>query len=341
MLRPVRIKHYLNAMQARGIPARDVLHGTTIDPTRLTESGYLIEPRECRKVITNMMAVSNDPGIGFEVGRLVEPQDLGIAGYAVLSSRDMRQVLNLWNRYSGPLIGMISRMELQEEAGGGLVAVVMEPDRADPIYAFCVEELMAMMFKLGAQLAGEPPAVERVEFSYPAPRHSYLYHELFRCPIQFDGERSSASLERDWLDRPSSTNDEEFNQICISHCGKILHQIENSTSIVSRIRSLLLHNPREMPKLETVAQSMGQSARSLRRHLQSEGSNYQQIVDEFRRDLAIEYLNSTHMSVKEIAYALGYTDHAAFRKAFKIWTGQPPVEYRTASLGSTAQQHTH
>jgi AraC-like DNA-binding protein len=39
------------------------------------------------------------------------------------------------------------------------------------------------------------------------------------------------------------------------------------------------------------------------------------------------------MSIKEIAYALGYTDPASFRKAFRVWTGQPPVEYRTASLG--------
>jgi AraC-like DNA-binding protein len=340
MLRPVRIKHYLDAMRTRGIPVADVLHGTSIDSTRLTDAGYLIEPWECRRVITNMIARSDDPGIGFEVGRLVEPQDLGITGYAVLSSPNMRQVLSLWSRYSGPLVGMISRMDLHEDANGGLDAEVMQPDRTDPIYVFCVEELMAMMFKLGAQLAGSPPEVERVEFSYPAPRHSFLYHQLFKCPIRFDGERTSASLTRDWLDRPSSSNDEEFNRICVSHCGKILHQIEHSTSVVSRIRSLLLRNPRDIPKMEAVAQSIGQSARSLRRHLQNEGSSYQQIVDEFRRDLAMEYLNSTHMSVKEIAYALGYADHAAFRKAFKTWTGQPPVAYRTAVLGSgVAHQH--
>lgn len=333
MLRPVRIKHYLDAMQRRSIPAQDVLHGTTIDPTRLSDAGYLIEPWECRRVITNMIARSGDPGIGFDVGHLVQPQDLGITGYAVLSSRNMRQVLSLWSRYSGPLVGMISRMDLSEDASGGLDAEVMQPDRTDPIYAFCVEELMAMMFKLGAQLAGSPPEVDRVEFSYPAPRHSYLYHELFRCPVRFDGARTAAFLTRDWLDRPSSSNDEEFNRICVSHCGKILYQIEHTASVASRIRSLLLRNPRDIPKMEAVAQSLGQSARSLRRHLQNEGSSYQQIVDEFRRDLAVEYLNSTHMSVKEIAYALGYADHAAFRKAFKTWTGQPPVEFRAAALG--------
>ncbi len=69
------------------------------------------------------------------------------------------------------------------------------------------------------------------------------------------------------------------------------------------------------------------SARTLRRHLRNEGTTFQQVLDEFRRDLAREYLHTGAISVKEIAYLLGFSSEGNFRRAFKSWVGETVGQY--------------
>ncbi|WP_428312971.1 AraC family transcriptional regulator [Hydrocarboniphaga sp.] len=332
MLRPVRIRHYLAVMQAKGFAAEQVLGGTGIDPMRLQDPAYLIDARQCRTVIGNMIRLSGDPGIGFDTGREAEPSDLGIVGYAIMSCRTMRQTLYLWRQYSSSLVGMMSKLEIEEETAEGLTVSVVEPTEIDEIYIFCVEEILVMMYKIGAILAGGEPVVRRLEFTYAAPVHRQRYQEQFGCPIRFGAERSSAVVAQQWLDAPLRTTDEEFNKICVQHCGQILQQIQSSSPITSRLRDIFLRNPRTLPKLDDAAHKLGMSPRSLRRHLSEESSSYQRLADEFRADLAREYLRSTRLSTKEVGYLLGFKDHSAFRRSFKLWTGQTTREYRLQAL---------
>jgi AraC-like DNA-binding protein len=57
---------------------------------------------------------------------------------------------------------------------------------------------------------------------------------------------------------------------------------------------------------------------------------FEAILEAKRRSLAIRYLGVTRMSVKAAAYRLGFSDPAAFSRAFKRWTGTSPSEFRTA-----------
>lgn len=318
-------------MESRGHAPAAVLAGTGVDGARLGDPSYLIDPRQCQSVIANMIRLSGDPGIGFEVGQQAEPTDLGIIGYALMSCTTMRQTLHLWGQYSQSLVGIMSRLAV-EEGPEGLDVTVVEPAPTGPIYMFCAEEILVMMYKIGGMLAGGEPVVSYLEFAYPAPAHSQCYHATFRCPIHFGASRTSATIAREWLDKPLRTRDEEFNQICLAHCGQILRQIEHSGPVVSRLRGLFLRNPGAIPRLDAAALELGTSARSLRRHLQDEGTSYQRLVEEFRADLAREYLRSTRMSPKEVAFLLGYSDQSAFRRAFRLWTGQTTGEYRRRTL---------
>lgn len=336
MLRPVRIRLYLEIMQARGFPADAVLADTGIDVARLNDPDYLIDLSQGQRVIFNMLQLSGDGGIGFDAGAQTEPSDLGIIGYAILSCRTMRQTLQLWGQYSQSLLGIMSRLTLNESPDG-LTVTVVEPRKADPLYRFCAEEILAMLYKFSGLLARGELVVRLLRLSYPAPAHSQRYHASFRCPIQFDAEETSAALDPEWLDRPLRTNDEEFNRICVMHCGEILRHIEHSGPIVSRLRSLFLRTPGALPGLDQAAQGLGLSSRTLRRHLQEEGASYRELVEEFRRDLACEYLRSTRMPTKEIAFLLGYADPGAFRRAFRGWIGKTPGEFREG-VGCTANE---
>jgi AraC-like DNA-binding protein len=335
MLRPARIRLYLDIMQERGFAPSQTLAGTGIDAKRLSDADYLIDKSQCQRTILNMLALSGDGGIGFDTGAQTEASDLGLIGYAILSCGTMRQTLNLWSQYSAALLGILSRLALAE-ATGGLVVRVVEPRQADPLSMFCAEEILSMMYKFGGLLARGEQVVRSLSFAYPAPAHSQRYHDFFQCPIQFGAEETSAVLASEWLDRPLRTKDEEFNHICVAHCGRILHQIQHTGPVVSRIRSLLLATPRAVPSLDEAAAKLGLTSRTLRRHLLAEGASYRTLVEEFRADLAREYLRTMRLSTKEVAFLLGYQDTAAFRRAFRQWTGRTPGEFRDGSIEADA-----
>ena len=82
--------------------------------------------------------------------------------------------------------------------------------------------------------------------------------------------------------------------------------------------------------IDRVARELGMSRQTLYRRLKGEGVTFEEILEAKRRQLAIRYLRLDRVSVKTAAYKLGFSDPAAFSRAFKRWTGIAPSEARTA-----------
>ncbi|MDG9978182.1 helix-turn-helix transcriptional regulator [Pseudomonas oleovorans] len=73
---------------------------------------------------------------------------------------------------------------------------------------------------------------------------------------------------------------------------------------------------------------MHTSGRSLRRHVRQMGTSHQQVLDDGRKRLALQYLTATHLPLHEIAQLLGFSDPSNFRRAFRKWAGKLPGDYR-------------
>jgi AraC-like DNA-binding protein len=62
--------------------------------------------------------------------------------------------------------------------------------------------------------------------------------------------------------------------------------------------------------------------------LEASGLSYHQVLDVTRRDAAGEYLGDPTLSIGEVAYLLGYSEPAAFHRAFRRWNGITPQTFR-------------
>ncbi len=82
------------------------------------------------------------------------------------------------------------------------------------------------------------------------------------------------------------------------------------------------------PTRDHVAEAMSISVSTLQRRLKEEGTSFQEILEETRRQLAELYLTEKKLSTTDIAYLLGYKSHSQFFKAFKTCFGVTPKSYQ-------------
>jgi AraC-like DNA-binding protein len=86
--------------------------------------------------------------------------------------------------------------------------------------------------------------------------------------------------------------------------------------------------PSGKAKKEAVAKVLALSKRTLSRRLADEGTTYEEVVDQSRRTLALQYIKDPRMSISQIAWLLGYEGASSFNHAFKRWTGRSPFVAR-------------
>lgn len=332
MFQPVKIRQYLAFMKAKGYSPDDVLSGTRIAHTALSSPDFLMDIDQAKTIVANMIALTGDQGIGLEIGHQTELMDLGIVGYAMMSAQTGREALQYWINYSNSLVGMLVEIALEEKAPDDWALLYKPSLPLGFIYNVCVEELLTMSVRLSAVLTATKSSVDQLELSFPAPAHHALYAQYFNGPIKFNANSTRARFSSPNLDSPLRGNDKNFNLICARQCELMARQVGSHGPIVFKIRNILMRSRGRIPSIQTVAQELSLSARTLRRHLQDEGTSYQKLVGEFRADLAQEYLRSSSISTKEVAFLLGYNDTNAFRRAFVEWTGSTVQEYRAQRI---------
>jgi AraC-like DNA-binding protein len=118
----------------------------------------------------------------------------------------------------------------------------------------------------------------------------------------------------------------------------IVATIDASGDIVQRVlEALLALGP--FANVQAVAAALGTSVRTLQRRLAEQGRSVERLVESSRLTTARRLLDGTDAKVVDIAFDLGYSDHAHFTRAFRRWTGLSPAAYRRARLAPDAAQN--
>ncbi len=69
------------------------------------------------------------------------------------------------------------------------------------------------------------------------------------------------------------------------------------------------------------------SVRTLQRKLKEESLTFKGLVDDMRRELAIQYMRDSRLTIGEITYLLGFSDPSNFTRAFRRWTEMSPNSF--------------
>lgn len=162
------------------------------------------------------------------------------------------------------------------------------------------------------------------------PEFMAAIRHFFPCPVAFDQPVNSVTFSARHLDAALLRDEEDLNEFLkLAPYYMVIEPQASTMSVTHRIRQILGDDfRREMPSFEELTRLLNMSARTLRRRLEKEGTSYQRIKDNARRDVAISMLSREGLTVSEVAEQVGFSDPSAFHRSFKKWTGQPPGSYR-------------
>ncbi|WP_242359939.1 AraC family transcriptional regulator [Anaeromyxobacter sp. SG17] len=221
------------------------------------------------------------------------------------------------------------RAELRVE-GRDAVVVVTNGIADASARRFADETFLIMVHGLMCWLAGRRIPLTTAEFAHPRPPYAQEYTVMYSQRLRFDAERTAIRFDAQLLALPIRQTASSLKTFLRTAPQSVFLKYTNEESWTARLRRRLRRSigQLEWPRLEDVAREFHVAPTTLRRRLDAEGTSYQGIKDELRRDAAVHHLCGTRLSVAEIAATLGFQETSAFHRAFKRWSGVQPGEYR-------------
>ncbi len=81
-------------------------------------------------------------------------------------------------------------------------------------------------------------------------------------------------------------------------------------------------------KIADISEVIGISPRTLQRRLGESQANFRAILNQTRYEIAMQKMADPTLTLEAIALDLGYASPSQFSRAFKLWTGQSPSQFR-------------
>jgi AraC-like DNA-binding protein len=326
------IRGYLELAKAHGLDAEAVL-AEVGDPELLDDFDGRVPWQACERIaasIASRIGVANMVrtmlsfrGTGFGVLYYVarNSKTVGIALERIAQHYHVTSTLGRAELVDGP---DTVRLNLVQH-------VYLSPSFRQLISTLWTISNVAVIRKLAGDAVR--PVVVCLELPHPARGEDReVIESALRCPIEFDASISSIALEPALLAQKVVGADPVVEAAMLRYVEEVTSRLPEQGTAGRVRRQVLATLQTGEPTVETIARQLGTTSRTLQRRLHDEGTSFQQVLDEVRREVAVTHMRGRRATIDEVAFLLGFEKPSSFHRAFKRWTGITPGEFRRQSM---------
>ncbi|WP_292931677.1 AraC family transcriptional regulator [Noviherbaspirillum sp.] len=318
----------IEAAAVRGVNVRELEQAAGLAPDALSPLPESLAATDYVRLLDVGAQLARDPQFGLHVGERVKLGTYNVYGLILLSCRDFGQAFQQTQRFEG-LAHDLGRSTLNVDKG-------VAEYRWDSLFPHATRHLAESVFTgirvFGSWLAGQALPPVEVSFAHQAPQDDSEYRRIFGTDVRFDALAHTARFDAALLSWPVPNADVSLYPVLQQHAERLLKEklrAEREGGIVAQVRAAIVKNlEQDRVRLPLIAQEMCITPRTLQRKLSDAGLSFQQLLDQTRHELALDYLKQKKLSIAEIAFLLGYQEQSSFTHAFKDWTGMNPGAYR-------------
>ncbi|MBE2258127.1 MAG: AraC family transcriptional regulator [Rhodobacteraceae bacterium] len=313
-------------LEKHGIEPQGWLRELGLDPELVRQPGARLPAWLADVTIGRAVGLIADPAFGLAAADCWHPSNLGVLGYAWLSSSTLRQGLQRIERYARLLGDRWSCRCTAETAG---LRYVCDHGRSDPVVGHVMADyLLSVALAMCRSNSRRQLNPVRVFLRRPLPADPRPYQDFFACELHFGAAEDALLLASADAEALLPTANHELAATFDAILAEQL-AMRSAEDLVSRCQAFLLKQLTSgEPCVDDLVKALGMSRRTLQRRLGERGSSYQQVLQETRFALAKRYLRDSARSVTEITFLLGFSEQGAFTRAFKRWSGAAPSDYR-------------
>lgn len=323
---------------ARGyeLNPEELMHKAGLDVAMLTVPDARYPAINVRRFWEVLVSATRDDLIGMRCGHEMQVATLHGLGLAIVTSHSLAQVLELTARYCKVISSTMEMSLAHDRHGTTLTIDTLHGSEAKHAARLAVLAFVLRQANSLSQHLVRPIAVH-LKLSKITEADRKRLNDHFGCEVDTTGTQpdSIRFSYADVMEPYAGANAmlREANEKVVRAYINRVRQSSYTTRVEEEIQTMIERG--EPAKIETVAQKVNLSARTLQRRLEEEKVTFAELLDGRRRQLAHDALAHSEISITEIAYTIGFADPSNFSRSCVRWFGTSPANYRKRIRGIT------
>ncbi len=322
-----------------GNPTR-LLRKAGIEPAALNQLTAFISFESLIHLLEHSASDLDCPDFGL---RLAERQDIGILGtlavamrYSATVGEAMQCASKYFHVYNAALAFTIGTGERRGQAR----LVFRDLVEHAPRWAQTAEHGIGLAWRVLTLLSEGRCHLLDVRFPHSAVAPEASYRSRFPAAVTFRAEQPTLVLVARDLNLPISEQNRELHDLATDYLDRQLPR--GRTPFTLQVRQATeAHLGTGTCGHRQVANALYMHPRTMQRRLNDEGTSFEEIKDEVRRDLAERYLSQQDLPLAQVTALLDYSEQSALGRSCRRWFHATPREFRNrlssrAPIPSTA-----
>src|SRR5262245_4057005 len=312
------VKGVAETLKAGGLDVTALLDEAGLDMAALSDPDARFPTERVSLLWQLAVARSGNPAIGLSTWSVVRPASFDVVAYTMMSSPNLLGILKRVVRCVGIVSDAASLAVTEDHDGCRMTLELFGGGQPVPRQRFEFDLLTFLSFCRWVTNRDLRPLA--LELRFPPPADSQPYRDAFKCPLRFNAAVNAIA--------PMPTAHPLLAAVHERLATEHLQRLDHAQTC-SRARAAILRRLADgEPRRAEIARELEMSERTLQRRLEAEGTSFQRLLDDTRRELTQQYLGQTDLSLADACYLLGFRDLSSFFRTSKRWFGTSPRQYR-------------
>jgi|GEM_PF-399835 len=268
----------------------------------------------------------NSPTFGFDLGLEQGLSTLGLLGAHVAKQDSLASVFEVARKYTFMHAQGIE-LDLRFRASGVEIAAHILFDELGQ-YQQVVQLTLALLHKIILETSQYQSSAKELNLRFH--NRNLLIEQvqsLFNCSVKFCSDNNSIIYPVSLLN-VKPVYSPELISLIIRKQFRSYDTLPNAGDLLVVQHAIKMLLPTGECSKESIADSLGMHPKKLERNLKDAGTTFRDLLEVTRKEVAVDTIKMSNMSLTMLALNLGYGDFSAFSRSFKKWFGEPPSAYR-------------
>mgnify|MGYP000335371472 CR=1 FL=1 len=329
--------------EQHNIDMQPILVQYTLSLKKINTPGAVMTAKQYCKILMVTDRIVQDKSIQefwFSFAHQLDIPSYGLLGQALQSSENFKDGIKLLVKYY-QLLSCCSELTYYYQDGFLTLNIHSQGEAESRESIIRSEILITVIINAMSALLPDNGEKFRVELNYKKPDYHTLYLKNVNRNCIFSAPQLRILIPDQYLKQSCPHANPVMLNIITQQLDQALISLLGSNTITDKVTTLIASIPGDFLTLENVAQQIGISSRTLSRQLKDNNTTYQALVNKIKCQQARNLLQSTSLSIEQIATQMGFSEYTNFRRAFIGWTGMTPSKFRKQSTEHVIDPQTH